>query len=374
MRRSGKSVLLQLIQKELTSEGRSKNQFVYMNMEDLANEPFLDYRKLHDELSSRVRAVGSRCYIFLDEIQMVDQWEKVVNSLRVTEDCDIYITGSNSKLLSGEMASLLSGRYIEIQVYPFSFREFLEAIQSDRNDLQKDFSAYLETGGMPFLSMIYYDKAACIEYLEDICNSVILNDIVSRHAIRDVDLLKRLIAFLSSEIGHPVTASSISRYLKSENRKASVDTIMDYINYCCEAFLFQKVSCQDLRGKKSLRVNEKYYIMDQGICQTILGNNARDIDQILENIVFLELLRCGYHVSVGRNGKQEIDFVCEKAKEKKYIQVAYSLSNTETAEREFGAFKGIQDNYPKYVLSMDTLDFSRDGLIHQNIIDFLMAE
>lgn len=372
MRRSGKSVLLELIQKALLAEGRRQEQFIQMNFEDLANEPYLDYQKLYAELARRIASVHGKAYLFLDEIQMVHQWEKAINSLRVSQNCDIYITGSNSKLLSGELATLLAGRYVEIKVYPFSFSEFLDAIQSDRTDLLKDFQKYMAIGGLPFLSKIHTDQRACMDYLADVCNSVILNDIVSRHAIRDVDLLKRIVSYMSSEIGHPLTATAISKYLKSEHRKASLDTVIDYMGYCCEASLFQKALRQNVRGKQTLRINEKYYITDHGLRQAILGENGKDPDQILENIVFMELLRRGWNVTVGDNNKSEIDFVARRSDQKIYIQVTYMLSSPETVSREFGAYDGISDNYPKYVLSMDQFDFSRNGIIHENIIDFLL--
>lgn len=372
MRRSGKSVLLELIQEMLLKEGRQQDQFIQMNFEDLANEPYLNYHSLYAELMKRMSDTSKKTYLFLDEIQMVDQWEKVVNSLRASQNCDIYITGSNSKLLSGELATLLAGRYVEIKVYPFSFAEFLDGIQSDRTNLAKDFQEYVTIGGLPFLLKIHDDQRACMDYLSDVCNSVILNDIISRHAIRDIDLLKRIVSYMSSEIGHPVTGTRISKYLKSENRKVSLDTIMSYMDYCCEASLFQRAVRQNVRGKQTLRVNEKYYITDHGLRQAILGENSRDLDQILENIVYMELLRRGWTVTVGDNNKKEIDFIARRLNQKIYIQVTYMLGNPETIRREFGAYDGIADNYPKYVLSMDTFDFSRNGIIHKNILDFLL--
>lgn len=372
MRRSGKSVFLQLIQNELKRRGIEENQFISLNLEALANEPLTEYHQLHKYLLDRTKEINGTSYIFLDEIQKVPNWQKAINSLRVTTNCDIYLTGSNSQLLSGELATLIAGRYIEIKIYPFSFDEFLTAIDSPRTNLNSDFMNYVNIGGLPFLSRIYQDKIACQNYLTDIYNSVVLNDIVSRYSIRNVDLLQRIFGYLSSEIGHPITASKIQKYLKSENRMPSLDTILDYINYSTEAFLFQKVPRQELRGKKSLKLNEKFYIMDHGLRNIILGNNQRDIDQVLENIVYIELKRRGYNVEIGINKNQEIDFVATKGNEKKYYQVTYLLANESTITREFGAYNGVQDFYPKYVLSMDNFDFSRNGIIHQNIIDFLL--
>lgn len=374
IRRSGKSVLLQQIQTELVKRGKKQANFIYMNFENLQYEALLDYRDLNQELVKRIEQIDGKAYLFLDEIQKVASWEKTINSLRASYDCDIYITGSNSQLLSGELATEIAGRYVEIKVYPFYFAEFLEAINSDRQNLDRDFATYMELGGMPFLTLIYSDQQACNTYLQDIYSSVVLKDIVDRHAIRNVDLLQRITSYLSSEIGYPVSATGIAKFLKNEHRTSSIDTILDYISYTCDAYLFTRVPRTHLQGKQNLKVNDKYYITDHGLRQTMLDSNQQNIDQILENIVFIELLRRGYKVSVGINDKKEIDFVAQKGNDKRYYQVTYILGSQTTIEREFGADDGIADNYPKYVLSMDKFDMSRNGIIHQNIIDFLLEK
>ena len=374
IRRSGKSVLLQQIQTELVKRGKKQANFIYMNFENLQYEALLDYRELNRELVKRIGQIDGKAYLFLDEIQKVASWEKTINSLRASYDCDIYITGSNSQLLSGELATEIAGRYVEIKVYPFSFAEFLEAINSDRQNLDRDFATYMELGGMPFLTLIYSDQQACNTYLQDIYSSVVLKDIVDRHAIRNVDLLQRITSYLSSEIGYPISATGIAKFLKNEHRTSSIDTILDYISYTCDAYLFTRVPRTHLQGKQNLKVNDKYYITDHGLRQTMLDSNQQNIDQILENIVFIELLRRGYKVSVGINDKKEIDFVAQKGNDKRYYQVTYILGSQTTIEREFGAYDGIADNYPKYVLSMDKFDMSRNGIIHQNIIDFLLEK
>ena len=374
IRRSGKSVLLQQIQTELVKRGKKQANFIYMNFENLQYEALLDYRDLNQELVKRIEQIDGKAYLFLDEIQKVASWEKTINSLRASYDCDIYITGSNSQLLSGELATEIAGRYVEIKVYPFSFAEFLEAINSDRQNLDRDFATYMELGGMPFLTLIYSDQQACNTYLQDIYSSVVLKDIVDRHAIRNVDLLQRITSYLSSEIGHPISATGIAKFLKNEHRTSSIDTILDYISYTCDAYLFTRVPRTHLQGKQNLKVNDKYYITDHGLRQTVLDSNQQNIDQILENIVFIELLRRGYKVSVGINDKKEIDFVAQKGNDKRYYQVTYIIGSQTTIEREFGAYDGIADNYPKYVLSMDKFDMSRNGIIHQNIIDFLLEK
>ncbi|MDK6377109.1 MAG: ATP-binding protein [Lactobacillus crispatus] len=374
IRRSGKSVLLQQIQTELVKRGKKQANFIYMNFENLQYEALLDYRELNRELVKRIGQIDGKAYLFLDEIQKVASWEKTINSLRASYDCDIYITGSNSQLLSGELATEIAGRYVEIKVYPFSFAEFLEAINSDRQNLDRDFATYMELGGMPFLTLIYSDQQACNTYLQDIYSSVVLKDIVNRHAIINVDLLQRITSYLSSEIGYPISATGIAKFLKNEHRTSSIDTILDYISYTCDAYLFTRVPRTHLQGKQTLKVNDKYYITDHGLRQTMLDSNQQNIDQILENIVFIELLRRGYKVSVGINDKKEIDFVAQKGNDKRYYQVTYILGSQTTIEREFGAYDGIADNYPKYVLSMDKFDMSRNGIIHQNIIDFLLEK
>lgn len=374
IRRSGKSVLLQQIQTELVKRGKKQANFIYMNFENLQYEALLDYRDLNQELVKRIEQIDGKAYLFLDEIQKVASWEKTINSLRASYDCDIYITGSNSQLLSGELATEIAGRYVEIKVYPFSFAEFLEAINSDRQNLDRDFATYMELGGMPFLTLIYSDQQACNTYLQDIYSSVVLKDIVDRHAIRNVDLLQRITSYLSSEIGHPISATGIAKFLKNEHRTSSIDTILDYISYTCDAYLFTRVPRTHLQGKQNLKVNDKYYITDHGLRQTVLDSNQQNIDQILENIVFIELLRRGYKVSVGINDKKEIDFVAQKGNDKRYYQVTYIIGSQTTIERELGAYDGIADNYPKYVLSMDKFDMSRNGIIHQNIIDFLLEK
>lgn len=374
IRRSGKSVMLELIKGELLSQGVSEKQFVSINFENMNNAELCKPQNLHDEVKRRVLSIEGKAYLFFDEIQEVDGWEKCVNSFRVEFDCDIYITGSNAKLLSGELATYIAGRYVAFVVYPFSFSEFIDACDSSSMTKNDAFKEYLSLGGMPFLSNLKANREAAMQYLRDVYNSVILKDVVMRNAIRDVDLLGRLIFYLLSNVGHTFSASSITKYFKNEKRAVSHDTILNYINACEEAFLFCRVNRQDLVGKKVLSVNEKYYIADHGLREAVCGSNAIAIDQVLENIVCMELMRRGYSVTVGRSGLREIDFVCEKNGGKLYIQVSYLLASNDTIEREFGAYATIKDNFPKYVLSMDEFDMSRDGIKHVNIRDFLLMK
>ena len=376
IRRSGKSVMLKLIMEELKQNKIDEKQFININFENLINRELTTADKLHEYILKKASEIKKKCYIFLDEIQEVKDWEKCINSLRVNEeyDFDIYITGSNAKLLSGELSTYLAGRYVEFVIYPFSFKEFLETLKSIQQDVstREAFQKYVKFGGMPFLYNLAFEEEASLQYLKDIYSSIILKDITQRNKIRDTDLLERVISYLIMNVGNNFSATSISKFFKSENRKVSVETILNYIKAAEESFLIYKVSRDDLVGKKVLNVNEKYYIADHGMREAILGSNQRDINQIFENIIYLELLRKGYNVRVGKVDNLEVDFVCTKGNEKIYVQVAYLLASSETIEREFTSLEKIDDNYPKYVISMDEFDMSRNGIKHINIIDFLM--
>ena len=374
IRRCGKSVMLELIKQELVESGISPRNFIAINFEDLNYSHLQTAEALHDEITKRAAEIEGKVYLFFDEIQEVKDWEKCVNSLRVSLDCDIYITGSNAKLLSGELATYLGGRYVEFVIYPFSFAEFLELYRTTAADepIQKCFQKYLLFGGMPYLANIRYADDPSKQYLHDLFNSVQLKDIVKRNKIRDVELLERIIAYVIANVGNAFSATSLTKFLRNERRTVAPETILNYIKYCCDAYLFYQVKREDLQGKQILATNEKYYIADHGIREAVFGGNMRDINQVLENIVYLELLRRGYDVTVGRTGDKEIDFVCERRAEKLYVQVAYLLASEETISREFGAYDRIRDNFPKYVISLDEFDMSRNGIKHRNIRDFLL--
>lgn len=376
IRRSGKSVMLELIKDELRVRGVTEEQLVAFNFEDIRNAQLCTAEALHDELVRRAASIKGKIYFFFDEIQEVEWWERCVNSLRVEMDCDIYITGSNAKLLSGELATYLAGRYVEFIIYPFSFSEFLalyHSVEPDA-DTRTCFDRYLTFGGMPYLANLRFDETACRQYLRDLFNSVELKDIVKRNNVRDVDMLERIIAYVTANIGTTFSSTAISKYLKNEGRRVSPETVLNYLKACSDAFLFYQVRRQDLQGKKILTVNEKYYVADHGIREAVIGGNMRDINLVLENIVFMEALRRGYSITVGKVGEREIDFVCECHGEKCYIQVTYLLAAEETVQREFGVYEHVQDNFPKYVVSLDEFDMSRNGVRHYNIRDFLLAE
>lgn len=376
IRRSGKSVMLDLIQEELVENGVDRRQFISLNFENMNNAHLCSAAVLHEEIIHRAADIDSKLYLFFDEIQEVAHWEKCINSFRVELDCDIYITGSNAKLLSGELATYLAGRYVEFVIYPFSFGEFIELYRTvyPDTDTRKCFQKYLTFGGMPYLSNLRYEDEPCRLYLRDLFNSVELKDIVKRNSIRDVDMLERIVSYITTNIGTTFSSTAISKYLKSEGRTVSTETVLNYIKACTSAFLFYQVKRQDLQGKKILTVNEKYYVADHGIREAVFGGNMKHINLVLENIIYMELLRRGYTVTVGKISDQEIDFVAQIQDSKLYVQVAYLLASEDTIRREFGAFDRVRDNFPKYVVTLDEFDMSRDGIKHRNIRDFLLAK
>ncbi len=373
---SGKTVMLELIKEELIESGVSSTQFISINFEDMRYAHLLTAKALHDEITQKASSIEGKVYLFFDEIQEVQDFEKCINSLRVSLDCDIYITGSNAKLLSGELATYLGGRYVEFVIYPFSFGEFLELYRSisPNDSTQQCFQKYLLVGGMPYIASLRYEEDPSKQYLLDLFNSVELKDIIKRNKVRDVDLLERIIAYVTTNVGTTFSATSLAKFLKNEHRTVAPETILNYIKYCCDAYLFYQVKREDLQGKQVLASNEKYYIADHGIREAVFSGNTKEINLILENIVYLELLRRGYKVTVGKTGDKEIDFVCHKSGEKLYVQVTYLLASEETINREFGVYTNIRDNYPKYVVSLDEFDMSQNGIKHRNIRDFLLAE
>lgn len=377
IRRSGKSVMLELIRKELLGSGIKPEQFITINFEDMSYSHLLTASALHSEITARAAKINGKAYLFFDEIQEVKDWEKCINSFRVSLDCDIYITGSNARLLSGELATYLGGRYVEFTLYPFSFSEFLDLYRPIAGDepIQKCFQKYLVSGGMPYLANIRYADEPSRQYLLDLFHSVQLKDILIRNKIRDVDLLERIISYITVNIGNPFSATSLAKFLKSEHRTVAPDTILNYIKYWlrCLPVLSGKT-------RKSARETEFFppmrnnYIADHGIREAVFGGNMRDINLVLENIVYMELLRRGYKVTVGKIDTKGIDFICDKQGEKLYVQVTYLLASEETILREFGAYDNVRDNFPKYVVSMDEFDMSRNGIKHRNIRDFLLEE
>ena len=364
IRRSGKSVLLDQIRNEINSPNT-----IFLNFEDLGNQHLCEYNVFYDYVCEKIGSSREKFYLFFDEIQEVEGWEKAVNSLRVKFNADIYITGSNSRLLSGELATFIAGRYVSFVVYPFSYAEFKMA------SADYTFEDYLKFGGMPFLSCINFEPESSKNYLQDIFNSVVLKDIVKRNNIRDVDLLERIIAYALANVGKSFSATSISKFFKAENRTVAPETILNYLKACEEAYLLYRLKSQDVNGKKLLKVNEKFYVADHGLWEAVVGANLKNVEIILENIVSLELLRRGYKVFVGRVGEKEIDFVGEKDGDKLYVQVCYLLNEESTINREFGALLAIRDNYPKFVLYQESsFKGNYEGIPAVKVEDWLMVK
>ena len=374
IRRSGKSVLLGQIQDEIARTVNPDGVFVRINLEEEENARFLSKGVVHAHvLKSLKKSKGRKIYVFLDEVHDMEDWEITVNSLRAKKNVDVYITGSNSKLLSGELASCLTGRYVDIQVTPFSFAEFCEAYDSDGEKGDDDaFRKYLALGGMPFVTNLSFREDLAASYLEDVFSSILLKDVAKRGKIRDVDLLGRIVRYVMTEAGHTFSAASIVRYLRKENRPCTVDTVLNYLDLCEQAFLFARVKGEDLIGRRILAVDEKFYVTDHGMRRAMVGGDAmRDIDQMLENLVYFELVRRGWHVTVGRVRGKEVDFVADRGGERSYYQVAYMMPSATTRKREFGALLDIPDNHPKFVLSMDPVDMGTEGIRHLHVRDFL---
>ena len=379
MRRSGKSIILKLLSQELIENGVEKENIIEINFESLMFSELTEFKKLYIYIMEKAQELQGKVYIFLDEIQEVEHWEKAINSLMVDLDCDIYITGSNANLLSSELATYIAGRYVEIKVYPLSFKEYIEfaKVENPSQTLSNEeyFEQYLKFGGLPAIYNFDYDKDTIYQYLEDIYNSVLLKDVIARNRIRDIELLERIVLYVLDNIGNTFSAKNISDFLKSQGRKLSRETVYNYLKALENAYIISRVQRYDIKGKSILETQEKFYLTDLGLRHTKLGYRANDIAGYLENIIYLELLRRKYTVNIGKLGTKEIDFIGTLRDEKLYIQVTYLLASPETIEREFSPLKSVQDNYPKYVLSMDNLEnYNIDGIIREKIIDFLLNE
>ena len=374
VRRSGKTVLLSQIQDYLLKNGRSKSQIINISLESKKNKKFKDGDVLYEYLISACEKLNAKAYIFLDEIQVVSGWEEVVSSLLVDIDCDVYITGSNSKLLSGELATLIAGRYIQIHVYPFTLSEAKQMLEQNGKFKSDEvlFQDYLKYGGLPMRFSL--EEISLEAYLSDTYDAIVVKDIIQRNNIKDTNLLNMILAFLMDNIANPFSARSIVAALKQEGINTTVETVIAYIDYIKKAMVVYSAQRYDIKGKKLLTTNEKYYTVDLGLRNCVKASSEIDYNKLYENIVYLELLYRGYDVKVGKTDDYEIDFVAYKDSDTLYVQVCYLLASTETVEREFGNLERIKDNYPKYVISGDLPDFSRNGIKHYNIIKFLLNE
>lgn len=369
VRRCGKSTLLTQFHNYLKSCDVDDSQIIYINFEDINFSHLLDPKALHSYIASRL-APNKMTYIFLDEIQAVPEFQKAVDSLFIRENVDIYITGSNAYMLSGEIATLLSGRYIEIQMLPLSFAEYYELKGGDRRDA---WNSYFRGGGFPYAAQLEEEDIRR-DYLSGIYNTVLLKDIVAKRNIQDVPLLESVILFLFDNIGNVVSPKKIADSLTSFGRKTTSVTVENYINGLMDSFILYKAGRYDIKGKQRLKSLEKYYLVDVGLRRLLLGDRNTDIGHILENIVYLELIRRGFTVSIGKVGDLEIDFMAESGEDKVYYQVAASVLDPGTFAREITPLRKIPDHYPKFILSMDEIPMGEDGIKQLNVIDFLLQE
>ena len=373
IRRCGKSVLLQQIKEELLAEGIREDQILYLNFEDYDFSFIQSGKDLHEYVKEQLTE-KQKYYLFFDEIQTVSEFERVINSLRMKFDVSIFITGSNGKLLSGELATYLSGRYVSFLVMPFSFREMCEIRKVQPESATEEMLLeYMEWGGMPQRFQLT-DQEQVKTFLRDVYDTIVLRDIVQRAGIRDVDVFNRLIEYLACNPSQTVSVKSISDYFMGVERKISRETIYNYLENITASMIMRKVSRYDVRGKCILTKMEKYYLTDTGLGRVRNSGFKLEMGALLENIIYNELIVRGYDVYVGKTRKSEVDFVAVRGNEKEYYQVAYYLYDQKVIDREFGAFREIEDNYPKYVISLDKMDFSRDGIIHKNAVRFLTEE
>jgi len=374
MRRTGKSIIMMQLVDHLKESGVRSEEILYINMESLNNSRFLDIHELHRFVREQKTKAGGKISLFIDEVQEIPDWEKVVNSFFADDDADIFITGSNSKLLSGELATLLTGRYVEFNVYPFVFSEF-SALLNNGKGTDYTFNEFLKYGGMPGIHHIEFEQSNIYQYLSSIRDSVVLKDVIKRNNIRDIDLLDKIMRFVFDNAGNILSSRKIADYFKSERRSVGHETVLNYLNYLESAFIIKRVPRYDLKGKKLLETNEKIYLTDIGFSHSLFGYREKNINSYLENIVFIELLYRGYDVKIGKLDDYEVDFIAEIAGERIYIQVSYLLTDETVRARETRPFYKIQDNFPKYILTMDSIpESSEDGIIRKYLPSWLMEQ
>lgn len=370
IRRCGKSVILKQIMNELKEKEVDENHIIYVNFELIEFEELQDYKKLNKYIKEKIKD-DKKYYVFLDEIQKVIKFEEVVNSLRASiENISIFITGSNSKLLSNELSTVLSGRYVLFNIYPLSYKEFIELTGKDAKSIET-FWDFVKWGGLPNRTQ-FKDEGNIKDYLHSVFDSIILRDVVERLGLKDTILFDLILQYIVDTTGRQFSAENVINFLKREGKSISTETLYTYLDALCKALMIKKIYRYDIHGKAILKTLNKYYMTDLGIAQ--IKNNNFEINKsfAIENVVYNELLERGYDVYIGKTKDGEIDFIATKTEEKIYIQVTYLLESEKVINREFGAFEEIKDNYPKYVLSLDNTDFSREGIIHKNIIEWLL--
>lgn len=372
IRRCGKSVILKQIIEEIKEKGIEEDHILYINFEFVEFEELKDYKKLNSYIKEKIKD-NKKYYIFLDEIQNVEKFEIVVNSLRASlENISIFITGSNSKLLSNELSTVLSGRYVLFNIYPLTYKEYIELTGKNSKD-EMNFWDFVKWGGLP--NRVQFTNETNIkDYLHSVFDSIILRDVVERLGLKDTSLFNLILQYLIDITGREFSANNVIKYLKTEGKVTSTETLYTYLDALCKALIIQKIYRYDIHGKAILKTLNKYYMTDLGIAQ--IKNNKFEINKCfaIENVVFNELVARGYEVYIGKLNPGEIDFIASKSGERKYFQIAYLLSDKKVEDREFGALKKIEDNYPKYVISLDKTNFSQNGIIHKNIIDWLLED
>lgn len=373
IRRCGKSSLLRMFREKLLAEGVSEKQVQELNFEDLDNESFLNYKALYSHVKKNL-CPEKMNYLFFDEIQMVDGFQKAIDSLFLLDNVDIYVTGSNAYLLSGEIATLLTGRYVEIKLFPFSFNEYLQSMPSDTN-LEAAYREYIEKSSFPYVLQIKNDPEMVREYLTGLYNTIVLKDVVSRKKITDVMMLESIVRFLADNIGNISVIKRISDTMISSGRKITSHTVENYISALTNSYIFYSVPRYDAKGKQLLKTGQKYYLADVGLRNVINGTKGGDLGHVLENVVYLELARRGGEIYVGKVGDTEIDFVVIQGERKSYYQVSLSVRNEDTMKRELAPLQSILDNYPKYLLTLDNdPQIFHDGIKQQYVLDWLRQE
>jgi len=373
MRRVGKSYFVKQIINNLKESGINTEQIVYVNMELMEFDFINNYKDIHNYITDSFKNCKKKKYIFIDEVQEIEQWERAISSFLAEEEYDIYITGSNSHLLSSELSTLISGRFIEFNIYSLSFLEFLDFRGNKKQDLNSEFNNYLKFGGFPVIHNFNFNEELTYQYISSLYNTILLKDVIERYNLRNVRLFTDIVKFTFSNLGQIFSSNSISKYLKNQRKNVGVETIQNYLFYLESSFLIYKVQRYDIKGKRVLDLFEKYYLGDISLKNAIIGYKDADIAGLLENIVFLKLKQDNYDVFIGKYDEFEIDFIAEKNGSKKYFQVAYLLNTEKTIEREYSVLEKVKDNYPKYVITMDNLPTSdRNGITRLHIIDFLL--
>jgi len=376
VRRCGKSTILKLVMQALEQRGVNTKHILHYNFDSLEYEDIKTEKALFSDIKERLAKTG-KTYLFLDEIQEVKSWEKVVNSLMSDFDVDIYVTGSNSRMMSSEISTYLTGRYVSFRIYPLSFTEYLDfrKVFTDVSDVRLELVNYLRYGGFPAIHLQNHEYEAAYTIVRDIYNSTIFTDIVKRNQIRKVDQLERIVRFVFDNVGRTFSASSISKYLKSENRTIDIETVYSYLSKLESAYIIHRCSRYDIQGKEILKTQEKFYLADPAFRYSVLGYSSDSVAAILENIVYLELRRRGYDVCIGKLDNTEIDFIATKQENKLYIQVTQQIDSPETKQREYGRLLNIRDNYPKYVLRTDAFAGGNyEGVRTMHVADFLLSE